>query len=187
MSSPCHRASLEGRFLTEDDIAGLHVLYGSYQSEGLALSNATPSPGDKVEITLDFPGAGHRPYSLLVSPRSGGTVPLRYANPSDSRILPIDPELLGTHTSQHLFQRFQGFLDARGQARATLTIPNDDRYVGVELSLTALTLNRAHLNGIQDVGIPLTLRISARDANVRTTRMPRRRVPPAPGGATRKR
>jgi len=113
----------------------------------LAGSGST-SPGGTVTLRLDEPADAGRPFQIGTSLGAG---PL----PLGTRWILLSPDnLLVVTVNDHwpsVFSGYRGVIDAKGEARATIHIPNQPALIGVRLHSAFVTLDPAAPLGIRSI------------------------------------
>jgi hypothetical protein len=127
----------------------------TYDSITLTLSGS-PQPGGTVNLDMASPGDAGKPYQLA---SSLGTGPI----PLGSRQIGLTPDNLMVITTGGLlpgvFVNFAGLLDAQGNARAQIQIPNLPALKGVRIYNAFVTLDPAAPFGISQISSTVTLSI----------------------------
>mgnify|MGYP001328115863 CR=1 FL=1 len=128
MGIGCGTGCIGNRTLALDDRNGLQHLYGASTGAGLVASDATPAPGEWIDLTLNFPGNGGMAYQLVVGVHGDlpGTPVSQFAFSADSlsQRIPINLPVIDP-TGSADFIGFTGALDSSGRATAQMRVPGN--------------------------------------------------------------
>jgi len=117
-------------------------------ANGILIGSGTPTPGGTVTLDLKSSGDQGLPYALAASLGPGPT-------PLGKRKLPITIDELVKVTTQDLlpgiFVKFQGILDAKGEAKAQIKIPNMKALSGVRLYIAYVVIDPKSPFGIKTI------------------------------------
>jgi len=119
--------------------------------------SGAPRPGGAVNLLLtDTDGSG-RAYRMGTSL---GTGPI----PIDTRKLDLSPDVLLVVSTggvwPSIFSGYRGVIDAKGQAQATIRIPNIPALIGLRLHSAFVTLDPAAPSGIRSISSTFSFSIT---------------------------